>query len=498
MRDFGAKGDGSNDLTAFQAAIDAAASTNATVLVPHGTYLINGTLSLKSKVSLEGESATGSIIDLSTPGATVNGVNVDGVTVRNLGFSKPNQDTSMLSFTSSGTGNASHDCLVERCWFTTTSATGSPNTTSLGFYGNSGDGTRCRNMRAIGNYIEYNHSAIILKYGHTRYQAIGNTCVQVGNDSTAEGTKLEYCENSLHNDNTYRVTSACLSAITIMDNVTGLECCNNSFELAAPTYGFKIEGGNSISDVLLSGNFLKGDGSQVGIWNGLGANVDVVITGNDLNGCRIDVSGDRNHVTNNHVYAVPGQAAIRHRGTASRISGNIVRACATGIAGTPDSTLANAWLEVSANTVLDFTSAGITASKNDNILIKDNFLRTYSAASICIWLYSPGSNARCIRNVLDCAAALKQIEFNNITGYAEGNVFFGVDSSKWFSRVGPPFPTIRDLTQQTSGSDAPTSGTWAVGDLVWNAAPSAGGVIGWVCVAAGTPGTWKSFGGISL
>lgn len=41
-----------------------------------------------------------------------------------------------------------------------------------------------------------------------------------------------------------------------------------------------------------------------------------------------------------------------------------------------------------------------------------------------------------------------------------------------------------------------TVSTWAVGDRVWNPAPAAGGYIGWVCVTAGTPGTWKGFGEI--
>ena len=45
---------------------------------------------------------------------------------------------------------------------------------------------------------------------------------------------------------------------------------------------------------------------------------------------------------------------------------------------------------------------------------------------------------------------------------------------------------------------APVSGTWAVGDIVWNTAPTAGGFIGWTCTTAGTPGTWKTFGAVSV
>lgn len=41
-------------------------------------------------------------------------------------------------------------------------------------------------------------------------------------------------------------------------------------------------------------------------------------------------------------------------------------------------------------------------------------------------------------------------------------------------------------------SAAPTTGTWKRGDIVWNDAPTAAGIPGWVCTTAGTPGTWKA------
>jgi len=49
----------------------------------------------------------------------------------------------------------------------------------------------------------------------------------------------------------------------------------------------------------------------------------------------------------------------------------------------------------------------------------------------------------------------------------------------------------------TTGTAAPTTGTWAVGDKVINTAPTAGGWTGWVCTTAGTPGTWKTYGAIA-
>lgn len=46
----------------------------------------------------------------------------------------------------------------------------------------------------------------------------------------------------------------------------------------------------------------------------------------------------------------------------------------------------------------------------------------------------------------------------------------------------------------TRSSGAPIYGAWKVGDMVYNTTPTAGSYVGWICVAAGSPGTWKGFG----
>jgi hypothetical protein len=48
-----------------------------------------------------------------------------------------------------------------------------------------------------------------------------------------------------------------------------------------------------------------------------------------------------------------------------------------------------------------------------------------------------------------------------------------------------------------SGSAAPTAGSFVQGDMMFNSAPTAGGPMGWMCVAAGTPGTWKAMGSLA-
>lgn len=49
-----------------------------------------------------------------------------------------------------------------------------------------------------------------------------------------------------------------------------------------------------------------------------------------------------------------------------------------------------------------------------------------------------------------------------------------------------------------SSAAAPSAGLHSVGDIVYNTTPVPGGSLGWVCTTAGTPGTWKEFGSISL
>jgi len=47
------------------------------------------------------------------------------------------------------------------------------------------------------------------------------------------------------------------------------------------------------------------------------------------------------------------------------------------------------------------------------------------------------------------------------------------------------------MSAQVSASTAPpTKGQYAQGDYIRNKKPTAGGPLGWVCVADGNPGTW--------
>jgi len=49
---------------------------------------------------------------------------------------------------------------------------------------------------------------------------------------------------------------------------------------------------------------------------------------------------------------------------------------------------------------------------------------------------------------------------------------------------------------QTHGTNAPTSGVYNTGDIVWNESPKLNSYVGWICIMAGSPGQWAPFGKI--
>lgn len=53
-----------------------------------------------------------------------------------------------------------------------------------------------------------------------------------------------------------------------------------------------------------------------------------------------------------------------------------------------------------------------------------------------------------------------------------------------------------DNNQIDIADSIPTTGTYKVGDIIIKSTQVAGTAIGWICVEAGTPGTWAEFGGM--
>jgi len=133
------------------------------------------------------------------------------------------------------------------------------------------------------------------------------------------------------------------------------------------------------------------------------------------------------------------------------------------------------------NNFLGFTTFDIAAYNPNAITIQNNRLEstapTYS-------LYVSGTiTSPCVIQNNWCVKDI-QIE---ATEFAQGKVL-----SQWnYANA-----TFNAVDQFKSGA-APTTGTWRQGDIIYNSAPVSGGYAGWICTAAGTPGTWKTYGLIS-
>lgn len=84
---------------------------------------------------------------------------------------------------------------------------------------------------------------------------------------------------------------------------------------------------------------------------------------------------------------------------------------------------------------------------------------------------------------------------NNVTTGAINNSTSGLTITNKYGNINRSVQVLEPSINWAAA--APTTGTYNIGDIVYNSAPAASGTIGWVCVATGTPGTWKTFGAIS-
>ena len=126
---------------------------------------------------------------------------------------------------------------------------------------------------------------------------------------------------------------------------------------------------------------------------------------------------------------------------------------------------------------------------NNNVLIRDNIFRNTGAA----------------------ATDKYGVRLDTVTSFAESSIadnwYVGCVSNRGtidnIAMRGEAVISVGSTRTQTArtkvlwGDGAPTAGNWGVGDIVYALTPTASGFIGWVCVTAGTPGTWKTFGPIS-
>lgn len=94
------------------------------------------------------------------------------------------------------------------------------------------------------------------------------------------------------------------------------------------------------------------------------------------------------------------------------------------------------------------------------------------------------------QNLIDQGSAISGVEWSDVDVPA-----YTTDGGAGAIRRG--IYRLDDGSSQIASSAAPTVGTWARGDICFNNNATAGGPAGWICVTAGTPGTWKAMANLA-
>jgi hypothetical protein len=142
---------------------------------------------------------------------------------------------------------------------------------------------------------------------------------------------------------------------------------------------------------------------------------------------------------------------------------------------TSDATTHGGSIIVQNNVFGGFAAADIVGRQIENTKILNNICNS-STPTNNISITTARSVAGSV-NVVANNYCLKAI-YIDPTAYTAGNVILQNNAENGVFRA----------WQQSA---APTTGTWLVGDQVFNNAPATGQPMGWMCTVAGTPGTWR-------
>jgi hypothetical protein len=442
VKDFGAVGDGvTDDTAAIQAALDASRS----VYIPDGTYItdaltttqtndIFGFGTLKLKANASGDW----VLALSHDSSTVSGITIDGNRSGHSSYSGRGE----------GLRISAEDCLVDGVTAQNTPIGGSGNTF---FINTSANRTR------IVNSTSYNA-------GYSGFRNRGNFTV--------------------------------LKNIVSIDwEQKGVNCDYVCDSFVVDTYYCESSKANSGMDGLLIDPDLNGNVKFFYAKNVYHAGQENAVTANATKIAYVDYAVYENCVIKQTSTAF---ASARVQNTASYIEykncsfdGHINFDC-------PIDRL------IVDNCILNKIRQGLAAIEDieaANTQILNSTLYTGSETAIDVNTVGKMYINGCTFIGTDSSEHVLRGAAGTVTdSYVVGNNIY-VDMSTSLTGVSTRNAQVvrplESINKAYFHNEAPSSGTWATGSIVWDSAPSAGGTIGWVCVTGGTPGTWKTFGTIA-
>lgn len=503
VTDFGAVGDGVTDDTA---AIRLAFASSSRVFFPAGRWRVTSVLTIAGDDVLVHGVGSASVIEYPTNGAASNLRLVftgDNVTVRDLKFSEVNSPTrtglyGCLSF------NGATNVLVENVEVDGASSTGIHVMDS--HYG-----------RITGCYI-HNTCAdgIHIQRGSSEWEITGNTVRDTGDDCIGV---------SSHG----WPTADYVQSIAVTGNVVGSH--NN---LNAGSRGINFAGviGGTISDNVVHDTNACGigvtsitEGGRTAVSGRINIGKNTIYnTGADATSTNpqgISLANCRNvTVQANNVMKTRTQGLI--------LSGSVVDIlvennlfCYTGSTGvyTSFTSQTGDFLNLWDDALLTDGSSAASVYAH-NIVIRNNLfdrigtdgMLIQGAVGTLIDKLNIGGNVITRSNTTNTASTYGirvtyadkvEVTGNTVKDPANAITSFSLSSCTNDLLSSDNWPSSSAMVAYTGGAlhavgaAAPGSGTYAVGDIVWNTAPASAGYVGWVCTVAGTPGTWKGFGTIA-
>jgi len=477
---YGAVGDDSTDcLAAFDLA-----KVSKKVFVPDGNFNISSILVLDG-VQMNGNGEA-SIVSGTVQGDCAISLIGDAPSIKNI--YKKHKNVSAKTSTDAGAGinvSAATRATVENCRVDGSSGVGILITNATTDYHIRGNTILNTLADGIHNTHESTKGFITENYVFNS----GDDCIAVVSYTTkaTKVTDILIDGNKVYNGQSRGITVVGGDDVTIVNNTV-----NNSTYAGILIHSDASYGTYGCLNVKADNNTLDTTGSSaVTLYGSIQIAgrtsypvEDIKITNNTLKNCRYKgilpgTGTDTKNidVTNNTIKVTTSGAGIEAVGTENlKINLNTIEG--THGHGIYVSNTNTGIIKVIGNDLIDINSSG-TAS-NDVIHIQS--ASTADAINVSHNTHTNPS-AYTVERLVECnnADAIIRDNFSS-----DGKLIVHNEQTKDINK-----------SRRCEGTAAPTAGTWAVGDVVYDTAPSASGFMGWVCVTAGTPGTWKTFGAIS-
>ena len=274
--------------------------------------------------------------------------------------------------------------------------------------------------------------------------------------------------------------------------------------------------GNKGGQINVKGDIFGGSADPVGANSTVTGNVVYSTDAQPRNGIRVE--GDNTTIVGNTLVGINGTHAI---GLAWVYANSRNALIANNSICKPNTTSAQIWINaVGDNIVIDgnvieaniaggayngiaYTDVNRTSGSVDKFRITNNVIDATGIDYGIIVIATARTMTNLVINenhIKGGTYGIRAISTTYITsGEVRRNYFNGTtltyrDKSTLTLRYSDNF---KDAVPQDTWAAAPTVGTWAVGDIAHASAPATLGFIGWVCTAAGTPGTWKTYGAVT-